>query len=382
MQFQYYLVHTKNVDESFVDMWSIPRFSKPLLLPEDHCTVSMGTGWDLEHKAADVDDDSFATKPSKTKGSLCEDCGEKSKNYGTVQEWKRRWCGGCAKKHGGVLLRSGSPSSADAAEGGQDEISRDPSAGDLSSEEDKAAAAAAAGPHNNENSSRKAKAKGSLCEDCGEKSKNYGTVHEWKRRWCGGCAKKHGGVLLKSGTPNSRTTAPAGDSDSSGSTAEGNSESASTSNEDGALTTVALIADNSSTKGEPTKGEASSTSDEECVPTPVAVAVAAAPSDSSDRDCKLPKSDSQTPQDSPAEQSSSLVEEETVGTSAAVVPTTTHSGNTERSPSKCESQPVETSGDVVPTKGPLAARTISPSAARTTVSLTTGDNGNTEDKSA
>eukprot|EP01052_Picozoa_sp_SAG31_P041544 SAG31_NODE_6331_length_2062_cov_7.328069_1_plen_216_part_00 len=39
---------------------------------------------------------------------MCEDCGQKFKNYGTVREWKRRWCGVCAKKHGageGLLSR-------------------------------------------------------------------------------------------------------------------------------------------------------------------------------------------------------------------------------------------------------------------------------------
>ena len=33
-----------------------------------------------------------------------------------------------------------------------------------------------------------------LCEDCGRKHKNYGIPGQ-EKRWCGGCAKKHGGVI-------------------------------------------------------------------------------------------------------------------------------------------------------------------------------------------
>jgi hypothetical protein len=35
---------------------------------------------------------------------LCEDCGQVSKNYGIIEENLRRWCGGCGRAHGAVLL--------------------------------------------------------------------------------------------------------------------------------------------------------------------------------------------------------------------------------------------------------------------------------------
>ena len=36
--------------------------------------------------------------------SLCEDCLSVSKNYGRPDEMIRRWCGLCAKAHGGVAI--------------------------------------------------------------------------------------------------------------------------------------------------------------------------------------------------------------------------------------------------------------------------------------
>ena len=36
---------------------------------------------------------------------MCEDCGEKHKNYSMPTEQIRRWCGSCAPKHGAILLR-------------------------------------------------------------------------------------------------------------------------------------------------------------------------------------------------------------------------------------------------------------------------------------
>ena len=30
-----------------------------------------------------------------------------------------------------------------------------------------------------------------LCEDCGLKARNFGLPAEGKKRWCGGCAKRH-----------------------------------------------------------------------------------------------------------------------------------------------------------------------------------------------
>ena len=33
-----------------------------------------------------------------------------------------------------------------------------------------------------------------MCEDCGKKRANCGPPDTKERRWCGGCAKQHGGV--------------------------------------------------------------------------------------------------------------------------------------------------------------------------------------------
>jgi len=59
-----------------------------------------------------ADDDELVMSPSKrqkvAEHKLCEDCGLLSKNYGTPQECIRRWCSGCAKQHGAVLLKAGS----------------------------------------------------------------------------------------------------------------------------------------------------------------------------------------------------------------------------------------------------------------------------------
>ena len=37
-------------------------------------------------------------------GNMCEDCHKVSKNYGLPDENLRRWCCGCGKKYGAVLL--------------------------------------------------------------------------------------------------------------------------------------------------------------------------------------------------------------------------------------------------------------------------------------
>ena len=41
--------------------------------------------------------------PKKMKNA-CEECGLKTKNYGTMQEKRRRWCLECSKAHNGVLI--------------------------------------------------------------------------------------------------------------------------------------------------------------------------------------------------------------------------------------------------------------------------------------
>ena len=37
------------------------------------------------------------------KRKMCEDCHKKSAHYGLQGNTKRRWCGPCAKRHGGVV---------------------------------------------------------------------------------------------------------------------------------------------------------------------------------------------------------------------------------------------------------------------------------------
>ena len=72
-------------------------------------------------------------KPGK-KLQLCEGCGKKSANYGLQADKKRRWCGPCAERHGGVLL-----------------------------------------------------SKRQMCEDCHVKHASFGVVGNRKRKWCGTC---------------------------------------------------------------------------------------------------------------------------------------------------------------------------------------------------
>ena len=68
-------------------------------------------------------------------GRMCKDCGKKWANYGEQGNTKRKWCGTCAKKHGGLCL--GKPK---------------------------------------------------MCEDCELKQPSYGLEHEQKTRWCARCA--------------------------------------------------------------------------------------------------------------------------------------------------------------------------------------------------
>eukprot|EP01050_Picozoa_sp_SAG11_P018863 SAG11_NODE_2917_length_2839_cov_1.643431_3_plen_185_part_00 len=94
---------------------------------------------------------------------MCEQCGVVSKNYG-LEGQSRRWCGGCAREHGGVLMNKPKP-----------------------------------GRPPKDARPRGSSTTGSMCEDCGIVSKNYGLPvprPEQCRRWCGSCAVKHGGVLL------------------------------------------------------------------------------------------------------------------------------------------------------------------------------------------
>eukprot|EP01045_Picozoa_sp_COSAG04_P017993 COSAG04_NODE_1632_length_6108_cov_12.275087_4_plen_213_part_00 len=71
---------------------------------------------------------------------------KKRANYGLPDTTQRKWCGTCAKRHGGVLL-----------------------------------------------------GKQKMCEDCKGKHANYGLPDTTQRKWCFTCAKTHGGVLLGKG---------------------------------------------------------------------------------------------------------------------------------------------------------------------------------------
>eukprot|EP01052_Picozoa_sp_SAG31_P031751 SAG31_NODE_3401_length_4314_cov_2.157770_1_plen_231_part_00 len=55
-------------------------------------------------RASAVKPKTRARKSKPSARTLCEDCGVVSKNYGTVEERKVRWCGTCAKAHNGVVL--------------------------------------------------------------------------------------------------------------------------------------------------------------------------------------------------------------------------------------------------------------------------------------
>eukprot|EP01050_Picozoa_sp_SAG11_P023920 SAG11_NODE_4949_length_1712_cov_0.789213_3_plen_224_part_00 len=78
----------------------------------------------------------------------------KVKNYGLPGETRRRWCGRCAKNHGGEKKT---------------------------------------GENRNARVEKK-RPWTPYCEDCEVKARNYGLPDVVSRRWCGGCAKKYGGV--------------------------------------------------------------------------------------------------------------------------------------------------------------------------------------------
>jgi hypothetical protein len=76
---------------------------------------------------------------SDIKSTKCEDCKVKVATFGLIEKKheKARWCGVCAKKHGGVNIKS------------------------------------------------------KKCEDCSAKTASFGLPNEGSRRWCGDCAGKH-----------------------------------------------------------------------------------------------------------------------------------------------------------------------------------------------
>jgi hypothetical protein len=102
-------------------------------------------------------------------GSMCEDCNVISANYGVEEDgYKKRWCGGCGKKHGAV---------------NHAKQVREASQRNSSEKQVRAPRPAGARPST------------SLCEDCGVVSANYGVATDgYKKRWCGTCGHKYGAV--------------------------------------------------------------------------------------------------------------------------------------------------------------------------------------------
>jgi hypothetical protein len=81
----------------------------------------------------------------------CEDCGLKQSNFGKPSDGKRRWCGGCAKEHAGVI--------------------------------------------NNDVITENIDVITEMCEDCTLVAPSYGLPLEERKRWCAGCAQGHAGAV-------------------------------------------------------------------------------------------------------------------------------------------------------------------------------------------
>eukprot|EP01051_Picozoa_sp_SAG22_P010355 SAG22_NODE_928_length_6464_cov_2.852789_1_plen_230_part_00 len=117
-----------------------------------------------------------AVKDQQKIKNACEECGLKTKNYGTAEEKKRRWCLECSKVHNGVLISSLTANANPNKKAGAKKVDR------------------MVGKDG-------AKKSGSspTCEDCGLKHSSFGLPEEKKRRWCGACAKNHPGTKCLAG---------------------------------------------------------------------------------------------------------------------------------------------------------------------------------------
>jgi hypothetical protein len=109
--------------------------------------------------------------------NMCEGCGLKQPNYGLASEGKRRWCTGCGRAEGAVLIQKPKMCEGCGLKG---------SAYGLASERRKRWCAECAEAEEGAVSFVQAHLK--MCEGCGLEQPNYGLEAEGKRRWCAGCA--------------------------------------------------------------------------------------------------------------------------------------------------------------------------------------------------
>jgi hypothetical protein len=113
---------------------------------------------------------------------MCEGCGLERKHYGLVSEGKKRWCAGCGKAEGAVLMT-------------QQKLCegcglKRPHHGLAS--EGKMRWCAGCGKAKGAVSFQKNK----MCEGCGLKQSHYGLASEGKRWWCAGCGEVEGAVNI------------------------------------------------------------------------------------------------------------------------------------------------------------------------------------------
>jgi hypothetical protein len=120
----------------------------------------------------------------------CEDCGETRPSFGTGDKPRMRWCGTCAKKHGGAVYKL------------QDKMCEDcgktrPSFG-IKDKRAKRWCSACSKNHDG------AESKVKMCEDCGGVQPSFGLKDQRGMQWCGTCAEKHDGARRKKGQHGNR----------------------------------------------------------------------------------------------------------------------------------------------------------------------------------
>ena len=122
---------------------------------------------------------------------LCEDCDLKQPSFGMVDERKRRWCSGCAKAHvGAVHLRPDRKCEDCGLKVPWFGMEAEPTKHRWCSRCAKAHAGAV-----NLALSRMRKRTKTGCEDCGVKARKFGMESEQTKRWCSGCATAHAGAV-------------------------------------------------------------------------------------------------------------------------------------------------------------------------------------------
>ena len=124
-------------------------------------------------------------KPNKT----CAGCGFRGDDWIRIR--KRQWCAACVAGASALVKCEGCGFKQSLPV----ELSKRWCVGCVSAGRQESA----------QNKTAREKAARKQCEDCGLKVPNFGLESERKVRWCGPCAKAHGGVNYRASTANSTT---------------------------------------------------------------------------------------------------------------------------------------------------------------------------------